>query len=78
MNFPGPKRITWAIGKLLQSSLGHALSRHMSGSVTYVIVEGIAVKIPRAEQLDPVTLGLGPGVAVGQGGEEHEHRDGEG
>jgi len=41
-------------------------------SSTYVLVEGVAVKVPGGEELDALALRLGPLVAVGKRGEKGE------
>lgn len=50
---------------------------------TYAIIEGVAVKVPSAEELDALALSLGPRGTVCQGrvqskdgGRKHEERDG--
>ena len=44
---------------------------------TYAIIEGIAVKVPRADELQLLALALGPGAAVGEGREQSENRCGQ-
>lgn len=46
---------------------------HFWWETTYVVVERVAVKVPRIEQLDPLALALGPHVAICEGSIEHEH-----